>query len=263
MQRFQEQAGVAFDDAPSRPTWDAIRSRAADWPHRPVRVLVIRPSRKRELDRGRAVGAGGYDLARIYRRHGAEMWVLKNPTPAQLREYGQQLHGQPPDLVHVCGTVALLGGATVLDLGGDASTRGLVKGGARADQLTVNALGELLAALDHAPYGPVVVLDVAAPHTRAETIRALLVRNSLAHQLLRLGHAVAVIGTGLAAAGDQEELYDRLVGGLATRKDPATVVAELYAAKQPGAGFEAMLAFHGISLHLHRPPYTLLPLGLA
>ena len=263
MRRFQEQAGVAFDDAPSRPTWDAIRERAEDWERRPVRVLVIRPSRKRELGRSSGVAAGGSDFARIYRRYGAEMWVLKNPTPAELRACGQQLHSRPPDVVHVCGTVALLGGATVLDLGGDASTRGLVKGAARADQLSVSALGELLAALEHAPYGPVVVLDVAAPQTRAETIRALLVRNSLAHQLLRLGYAVAVIGTGLAAIDDQEELYDCLAGGLAIGNDAATVVEDLYAAKRPGAGFETMLAFHGASLHLHRPPYTLLPLGLA
>ncbi len=96
MQRFQEHAGVAVDDAPNRATWDAIRNQAANWPRRPLRVLVLRPGRRRELGRGRGV-AGGYDFARIYRRHNAEMWVLKNPTPAQLRDFGQQFHNEPPE----------------------------------------------------------------------------------------------------------------------------------------------------------------------
>jgi hypothetical protein len=262
MQRFQEHAGVAVGDAPNRATWDAIRAQAANWPRRPLRVLVLRPGRKRELGRSRGVAAGGYDFARIYRRHHAEMWVLKNPTPAQLRDFGQQFHSEPPDIVHVCGTAALLSGATVLDLGGDASARGLFRGAAPADQLSVSGLGELLAALDHAPYGPVVVLDAAAAPTHRETVRALLVRNSLAHQLLRLGHAVAIIATGLAAAGDQEEFYELLVGSLAAGNDAVTVVKRLHEARPPGADVGAKLAFHGSALHLHRPPYTLLPLGL-
>ena len=96
-QRFQEHAGVAVGDAPNRATWDAIRAQAANWPRRPLRVLVLRPGRKRELGRSRGVAAGGYDFARIYRRHHAEMWVLKNPTPAQLRDFGQQFHSEPPE----------------------------------------------------------------------------------------------------------------------------------------------------------------------
>jgi hypothetical protein len=45
--------------------------------------------------------------------------------------------------------------------------------------------------------------------------------------------------------------------------DAAAVVRSLNAVKQADAGFETVLAFHGISLHLHRLPYMLLPLGLA
>ena len=124
-------------------------------------------------------------------------------------------------------------------------------------------LGEVLAGLDHAPYGPVVVLDAATPHTRAELARALLVRNSLAHQLLGLGHAVAVVATGLVDPADQDHLYELLAGGLADGDDPATVVRRLHTARPPEERFEASLPFHGAALHLHRPPYTLLPLGLA
>jgi hypothetical protein len=151
----------------------------------------------------------------------------------------------------------------VLDLGGDAAARAVVKGAARADQLSVSVLGELLAALDDAPYGPVVVLDVAAPPTQAEAARSLLVRNSLAHQLICLGHAVAIIATGMAAPADQDRLYELLLGGLVAGDDPATVVRRLHTAEPRDAGLRATLPFQGTALYLHRPPFTLLPLGLA
>jgi len=260
---FQEQARLAVDGVARRATWAAVRSRVEAGPRRPIRVLLIRPDRTRELGRRRGATVGGTDLVGVYRRHGAEVAVLEDPTPAGLRAYGERQQGQPPDVVHVSGTAVLLSGSTVLDLGGDAAARAVVKGAARADQLSVSALGELLAALDHAPYGPVVVLDVAAPPTRAEAARSLLVRNSLAHQLICLGHAVAIIATGLAAPADQDRLYELLLGGLADGDDPATVVRRLHTAEPRDAGFRATLPFQGTALHLHRPPFTLLPLGLA
>jgi tetratricopeptide (TPR) repeat protein len=263
LQRFQEQARVEVDGIPGRATWAALRAQAGAGPRRRVRVLVVRPDRSRELSRRRGALSGGTDLAGVYRRHGAQVSTLEDPTLPRLRAYCRQHRDQPPDVVHVCGTVMLLGGATVLDLGGDAAARAVVKGTARADQLPVSVLGEVLAALDHAPYGPVVVLDAATPHTRAEVARALLVRNSLAHQLLGLGRAVAVIATGLVGPADQDHLYDLLAGGLAAGDDPATVVRRLHAARPPSERIEAAVPFHGTALHLHRPPYTLLPLGLA
>ena len=265
LQHFQEQAGLDVDGVAGRATWAALHSRvvAEAGPLRPVRVLVVRPDRTRELGRRRGATAGGTDLVTIYRKHGALASVLEDPTLAGLRAYSQQLRQERPDVVHVCGTVVLLGGATVLDLGGDAAARAVVRGTARADQLSVNALGELLAALDNAPYGPVVVLDVAAPHTRAETLRALLVRNSFAQQLLGLGHAVAVVATGLVAPAEQDRLYGLLVGRLAARADPASVVRRLHAEEPPDQRLESALPFQGTALHLHRPPYTLLPPGLA
>ncbi len=80
---------------------------------------------------------------------------------------------------------------------------------------------------------------LATLHMRTETIYALAV-----------------------AAGKQEEFYERLVGGLAVRNDAATVIPPLYSTKQPGAGVEAMVRFHGIALHSPCPWYTPLPLGL-
>jgi tetratricopeptide (TPR) repeat protein len=260
---FQAQAGIAVDGVARRATWAALRSRVEAGPRRPGRVLLIRPDRIRELGRRRGATVGGTDLVSVYRRHGAAVEVLEDPTPARLRAYGGQEQPQPPDVVHVAGMAVLLSGATVLDLGGDAAARAVVKGAARADQLSVSALGELLAALDDAPYGPVVVLDVAAPPTQAEAARSLLVRNSLAHQLICLGHAVAIIATGMAAPADQDRLYELLLGGLVAGDDPATVVRRLHTAEPRDAGLRATLPFQGTALYLHRPPFTLLPLGLA
>jgi hypothetical protein len=263
LQRFQEQAGVDVDGIAGRATWAALRAQAEAGPRRRVRVLLIRPDRGRELSRLRGAVSGGTDLAGVYRRHGAQVATLEDPTLPRLRAYCRAHRDQPPDVIHLCGSVMLLAGTTVLDLGGDAAARAVVKGTARADQLPVSVLGEVLAGLDHAPYGPVVVLDAATPHTRAEVARALLVRNSLAHQLLGLGHAVAVIATGLVAPAEQDHLYELLAGGLADGDNPAAVVRRLHAARPPEEPLEVALPFHGTALHLHRPPYTLLPLGLA
>lgn len=263
LRRFQRRAGLPVDGVPGRATWDALRGEVARGRERPVRVLVIHPDRGKELVRRRGPSAGGTDLVQVYRRYGARVWSLKDPTLEQLRVYGDRLRDEPPDVIHVAGTVTLSAGATVLDFGGDAATRTVVKGMVRADQLPVTALSDLVAALDNAPYGPTVLLDVAAPQTRAETVRALLVRNSLAHQLLRLGHAVAVIATGLAAPGHQDDLCDLLAGGITEHNDPATLVRRVRSALLPRGTFETDLPFLGSALYVHRSPYTLLPLGVS
>ena len=148
-----------------------------------------------------------------------------------------------------------------MDFGGDAATRSLAKGSAGADQIPVTALGDLLVAAAWPPLGPIVILDVPWPGSKSEALRALLVRNSFAHQLSELGRAIAVIATGLAPPNDHEQLYELLVGGFANGWDAAAVVGALQRGSPDHPSLWAHLPFSSTSLFLQRAPYTLLPPG--
>jgi len=235
------------------------RVRARD--RRRLRVLLLRPDRGRELGRRRGYGATGRDLVRLYSSVGADVQVVDDPTLDDLRRVGPTLLERPPDVVHVSAAVTWIGGATVLDFGGDASDR-LLPATSGDPGLPVVGLGELVALLSDRSPELGVVLDIARPQTAVEAARCLLIRNSLAQQLLELGHVTAVLATGLAAPAQQEAFYGVLLGGICCGNDFAAVVRQMHAMAFD-ADLSQALPFLGSALFLSRSPYTLLPLDLA
>jgi len=258
---FQRRVGLPHKERADRPTWSALRAALSKQPRRTVRVLVIRPGRYREIVRRRGTTAGGGDLAHIYQSHGMSVRVIEDPAPELLRLQVPLFRKTPPDIIHLAGTVLLESGATVVDFGGDAATRSMVKGSAGGDQIPVTALGDLVAAAARPSFGPIVIVDASWPGSQSEALRALLVRNSFAHQLFGLGRAIAVIATGLAPVKDQELLYELLIGGFGGGADPATVVGDVQRATLDHPSPLAHLPFTSTALFVQRSPYTFLPPG--
>lgn len=258
---FQSFADLAYTDRADRATWYALRDAVAKRPRRAVQVAVIRPGRYRELVRRRGTTASGGDLAHLYKARGMPVTVIEDPTPELLRQHAPLFRDMRPDIIHIAGTVLLESGATVLDFGGDAAARSMVKGSAGADQIPVTALGDLVAAAARPSLGPIVILDVPWPGSKSEALRALFVRNSFAHQLAGLGRADAVVATGLAQPNDQEKLYRLIVGRFADGYDPAAVVAEVLRESPDHPSLWEHLAFSSTALFLQRAPHTLFPPG--
>ena len=257
---FQRRAGLPASGRADRQTWQALRHAMAER-RRPAQVVVIRPGRYRELVRRRGTTASGGDLVQLYQSHGMPVTVIEDPTPELLRLHALRFRDTQPDIIHLAGAVSLESGATVLDFGGDAATRSLVKGSAGADQIPVTALGDLLAASARSSLGPTVILDVPWPGSKSEALRAVFVRNSFAHQLAGLGRAVAVIGTGLALPSDQAKLYQLLLGGFGEGGDAAAVVSSIRRGAAGHNSWWADLPFSSTALFLQRAPHTLLPPG--
>src|SRR5262249_17854312 len=158
------------------------------------------------------------------------------------------------DIIHLAGAVSLESGATVLDFGGDAATRSVVKGSAGADQNPVTALGDLLGGSARASLCPTPLLALPWPGAKSEARRAVFVGNSFAHQLAGLGRAVAVIGTGLALPSDQAKLYQLLLGGFGEGGDAAAVVSSIRRGAPGHPSWWADLPFSSTALFLQRAP---------
>ena len=210
-----------------RPTWDAIRERAEDRERRPVRVLVILAPAG-SGNSAAAVGGGlrgsdfSPDLPALWRR---EMRVLKNPTPAELRlvASSQQLSattGRGPRLRHGCAA----GWCHRARPGRRCLHARARQGRGAGVTSSVSALGERPAALESTPHTG-RWWSSTWPHRRRARRPSAPRWRAIASPISSCGsgHAVAVIGTGLAAIDDQEELYARPAGGLAIGNDAATV----------------------------------------
>jgi peptidoglycan hydrolase-like protein with peptidoglycan-binding domain len=258
VRRIQADAGLLVDGVADRLTWGVIRS-ALDrtLAARPPHVLVVRASPAREIQRQRDWAPPGLDVPRSYARRGAVVATLDDPCAADLARYAADRDREPPDIVHVCASVRLIGGATVLDAGGRAQTS---TGG-----ISVTQLAELLGRSAREPFGPVLVLDTPPPPTPEEAARTLALRNSFAHQVLRLNACVGVLACGLAAPDERRRALETVVEGLTGDGTVADVARLLHHAEPagPGTASSRVLPFLGSALFLTRSPFTLLPLARA
>jgi hypothetical protein len=84
-------------------------------------------------------------------------------------------------------------------------------------QFSLSGIGKLL---DEFTYSnktrPLVILDVPRPPVLSEAVTQLMLRNSFASELFRMGSASAVLATGLADEfGQQQSLTKLLISSLA------------------------------------------------
>ncbi|MCW2761491.1 MAG: hypothetical protein JWR85_1692 [Marmoricola sp.] len=262
VRRFQASEQLEVDGFADRRTWAALRARVvARSQRRPLRGVVLQIGAGREVGRQRGYAAFGTDPATVYANHDWDVEIWEDfRHPAFIEDAHTLASEQPPDLVHIVAPIRLSGGSTILDLAGDATVRQFSRDSAMASVLSVTGLSDLLSLLGGRTTIPIVVLDVPLPQSPLELVRSLGLRNSFAYQLLRLGAAEAVLGTGLAQRRSQVEILERIVGGIADGEDITAVARGLQRARpcdEPGAAG----SFCATALYLERPPFTYLPPG--
>jgi hypothetical protein len=262
---FQRDAGIEPDGIPGRHTFASLReAMVRRRPRRPLRVVVLRPDPARQLERQRGETAAGSALPGGYLQHGAAVRVVDEPTVERVRHVSRPGDPFVPDIVHVTAPVRFGGGATVLDLGGDAGQRAIHRGLPSSPELSVSALAELVHVLVRGGRLSLLVLDVPLPGTLTEALRAVGARNSFGYQVMSLGGVQALLATGLATAHDQIEIVDRVVGGLSRGLDVGQVARDVQHARPAnGDDVTTALAFAGAALHVERPPFTLFPLWVS
>ncbi|PWW25193.1 putative peptidoglycan binding protein [Geodermatophilus normandii] len=257
---FHEAAGIAVRADTGTETWSALRRQVlAEVPRHSLRAVVLRPGREREAGRQRGYAAAGQEPVAAYRQHRIELVTVEDPQPDALTEFGGLFKEGTPDLLHVMAPVRLTTGATVLEFGetGEQLSR---RGQLTSNMLSVSALGALCTVLGSGAKLPLILLDVPLPYSPLEATRHLAIRNSMAHQLLKLGCAEAVLAMGLAEPPDQAQILDQVLAGLTEGKDIAIVTSQLQRFRPPD-DFAGTLACAGSALFLERPPMSLLPLG--
>jgi hypothetical protein len=88
--------------------------------------------------------------------------------------------------------------------------------------LTASGIKEVLRPFYREP-PPLIILDVPRQESLSESVRQLLLRNTLASELHQYGPARAILGTGLGTAADQDRLYRALAQSLARSPTPGEV----------------------------------------
>jgi tetratricopeptide (TPR) repeat protein len=260
---FQRDVGLTLTTNADHATWIALTEALnQNRSGRPLRVLILRPSAANELQLQRDAAGSGGDVASAYRRHYAKVDVIEDPTLDRVWRYSRRQARRGVDIVHICGTPRMARGSTVIDFGGQVSTRGSFWT-TGTEELSVTAMGEVLSALTPDIFSPSVILDVPVSLTASETYRALLARNMFAYQLLRLGRVPAVLATGLAGPDQQDELTELIVDGLTARGSFAATARQIWRCEPARSGdLRPSLPFLTSALFLQRPPATMLPLIL-
>jgi hypothetical protein len=178
--------------------------------------------------------------------------VLEDPSWDMLAEYAAHARAsrRRPDVVQVTAALERSGRVPVLDF----------RGG--RDPLSTTVLDDLIRQLtDDAP--PMVVLDVAAPHTSYELVRQLLLRNEYMHALGTLGANAPILGFGLHRGALAQRRYENLAHLLVHRRTAADVCRSLHRTPAPpDLGPGEVLATDAAALWTAVPPDALLELGL-
>ncbi len=189
LRAFQEAAGLSLTDWPDQRTWREIGERLRGAGPRKPHVLLLQQDAERSIRYQRGIQASAADPVAVYSNFGVRVSVAWNPRESIAREWMKytQGPGDPPGVLHICAGLEVSSRTPVLYFG-EPEAYGV---------LSAAGVSELVEATT-AAQPPLVVLDVLTPATDSERIRQLLLRNVFCDQLLRLGHAATVLGTGLA-----------------------------------------------------------------
>jgi hypothetical protein len=250
LREFQDTASLSPTDWPDRATWRELRRALHEAGSRPRHVLLLQQDVVRSMFSQRGLEGSSADPAAMYRGRGAEVSVVANPRSSIARDWAEYTQGphDRPDVVHICAGLEISARTPVLSFGKAESSGGLSAAG-------VSELVQATAA-DHPP---IVVLDVLTPATGAEQIRQLLLRNLFCDQLIRLGQANAVFGTGLAPDELRGIQLDHFITSLLGQDNAAAAWRE---AIRPGVptspSVELAICELGIALFSTLPPDALI-----
>ena len=176
----------------------------------PRRALILQASVEREQEVYRGDRRQGLDLANIYSGNGFKVDLLENPSVEHLKH---RLRSHAPDIVHICATMKNSPSVGVyLDFASDLSFKNESLSSDDKNVFTLSALSDQLKILsDSDQLRPIVILDIARPPGISEIVRQLLLRNTFASGLIRLGGISAIVATGLGTIADETNLNQLLI----------------------------------------------------
>jgi hypothetical protein len=213
---------------------EPFKSRIAPNDPEAIRLLLPHTSRHyREQNTTQAIS--GFDLRRLYSLAETSPAVSYAPAPEEL---AKDLGSHPCAVIHIVAAVREFSGGIFLDF---ESTEGRIyeERGLGFSFLTPTFLDRILASLEQPPF---VILDIARSDNDAETLRRLLLRNTYADQLHRLGNTCGVLATGLADRFGQESLIDPLVRQLTMGVPISMILRHIRANQQPTSPYHPLIS---------------------
>jgi hypothetical protein len=246
LREFQEATGLAPADWPDRATWREIGQALRSTPSRQLHVLLLQQDAESSIRYQRGTQASSADALAIYSNFGVRVSVAPNPRPSIAKEWVKYVQdpGDRPNILHICAGLEISARTPVLNFGEPEPSGALSAAG-------VSALVEDTAT----DQPPLVVLDVLTPATGTERIRQLLLRNVFCDQLMRLGHASTVLGTGLAPQETRAIQLSDLIGALVYQENAADAWRQLIRpGTPPPASVEMAIPEIGTALFSRLPP---------
>ncbi|MEU4218847.1 peptidoglycan-binding domain-containing protein [Actinoplanes sp. NPDC026623] len=201
---------IAFQSARVRPadgeagprTWAALTRAVRELPARPPVVLSLERDVEDSINSARGVTHYGAPLAFLFE---SLEWVH-----GSLELLGPQIPAV--DLLYVNGSMESSGQVPVISARSE--TYGYEspwRAASQVESLTVTMFDRFLRqAAEVNGLAPVVVLDVSLSASKSEADRQVRLRNDFAHQLMSMGHAPTILGTGSGPDASPENLVSVL-----------------------------------------------------
>lgn len=190
LHEFQGAAGLRRTDWPDPSTWREIGRMLRGAGSRQLHVLLLQQDAERSIKGQRGIHGSSADPVAIYSTFGGvRVSVVQNPRNSIARDWMKYTKGpfDRPDVLHICAGLEISSRSPVLNFGKSEPSGALSAAG--VSDLVQDATEDR---------PPLIVLDVVTPATGTERIRQLLLRNLFCDELVRLGYASTVLGTGLA-----------------------------------------------------------------
>ena len=254
LRAFQQAAGLSPTDWPDRATWREIGRALRGAASHPLHVLLLQQDSERSIRSQRGIQASSADPVSIYSNFGVRVSVVQNPRESIAQDWMKYTQGprDRPDVLHICAGLEIPARTPVLSFGESDPSGALSAAG--VSELVQGTAGDR---------PPLVVLDVLTPATDSERIRQLLLRNVFCDQLVRLGHASTVLGTGLAPEQTRAIQLSDLVRFLVYQESAADAWPQLTGpGGPPPASVELAIAELGTALFSRLPPDAVMNPGI-
>jgi hypothetical protein len=198
-----QSAGVRPADGEAGPrTWAALTRAVRELPARPPVVLSLERDVEDSINSARGVTHYGAPLAFLFE---SLEWVH-----GSLELLGPQIPAV--DVLYVNGSMESSGQVPVISARSE--TYGYEspwRAASQVESLTVTMFDRFLRqAAEVNGLAPVVVLDVSLSASKSEADRQVRLRNDFAHQLMTMGHAPTILGTGSGPDASPENLVSVL-----------------------------------------------------
>ena len=222
LRSYQERVGLRADGVPRDEVLRRLQADRSELTQGRSTVLLVQPSRERQLLVERGSSTEGVELWQRYDRSGFRVIRIQEPgVHAVQRAFDAAARDQTPSNPDLTGGLRrTTAGVELAFLGGqhDAATN--------EDAISVTGLDLVIERAPRASDRPAVILDIDTPSTPSEMMRQLFLRNEFAAGLFALGRCAAVVATGIADAG-LSRVHDELIDGFCAGTAISDVVGRL------------------------------------